>query len=502
MTSKLLSDFVSPMAGMGFHPDNHGFTGTWPLSRWGAAQQQYAAAYHLVSGNALKATDKRTKLPLYPLGINLWDFIAEIHATMVVGEGADCPPQTNFVGDTIRAKKRAARYARMIDRTWGTSDPALFWTIFYNTQVYGGYGMMVRMQRVGNHPLKYEAISPFNFYPVLDSNYNIVEFFIHRRITHSEAKWHYGVAIEPDEEVWYVEYWNPERYDVKINNYRAKYRDGTPMVGDNPFKVAPAVYVPHQRKTSEWGASQILGIKQMVLEFNARLADVSDGVRDSMDTPYWAYNVQRPKQVHIGRVPVWVMGEGYDARTKPEVNVLSTSRNIRDGSDFVNMLWDMILHTNSVPPVALGVDEGSQRSGTTLRARFWALEAHASVERLFAESQLSRLARITIAGMHALGEAPSDGGDMEIEQVWKDMLPQDRLELVNEMVQRKAAGLISSRRAIQQFGDVPDVDGELEEIRAEQEEAMQRQMKLREKAGEQQEEKDSGEKKKQEDKDD
>jgi len=338
-------DFTTPafVPGVGFHPDMYGYKGVWPTGRWGIAQRQYSAAYHLASGRALEKKDKREDMAIYPLQINLWDFIAEVHATMIVGEGANSPPQTNYIGEGVWEKSRAKRYSQMIKDTWSASDDSMFWTIFYNTQVFGGYGVIVRLTPERHHPLRYEAISPFSFYPIMDSNYNIIEFFIHRRITHSEARWNYGVTIKPDEEVYYTEHWNPEKYDVRINGQRAHYKNGDPMVGSNPFGVAPAVYIPHIRKTSEWGDSQILGVKQMVLDFNARIADVSDAVRDGMLARYWGYNLETPRRIYVGRTPIYSFGNSSDSRTQPQINAITGSHAIKEGADYANMLWDLIL---------------------------------------------------------------------------------------------------------------------------------------------------------------
>jgi len=462
------SDFSSsPLSA--FNPNDFGFAGPWPTERWGVAQLQYAKAQMLISGMALKAKDPRTRDPLYPLEIDLYDFVCETHATMVVGDGGNMPPITLFTGATKRAQKRAIKFTEYIAEAWRNSDPSLMWTLFYNTNVYGGYGLMARIQKGrGGIPIMYEPIPPMEFYPILDSRNNVIEFFIHRRITHSEARWIYGVTI-PDHEVpYYTEYWNPRRYEVRINNRTAYYSDGNKMKGENIFGVAPAVYIPHLRKSSEWGQSQLLGIDALIKEFNARVADVSDSVRDGATFEAWGYNVAAPEQIYFGRRKVYALGENLDSRRAPHIETMSSGSTIKDGAAFADWMWDMILYLSRIPLVALGVDEGSQRSSMTLRSRFWPLVAHSTVERTYAERGLNELARITILGLHALGIASSNGNDTSISQTWPDMLPQDRLELLNEMVQRRSAGLISQLRAMQQFGDIPDPIEEQEIIRAEE----------------------------------
>lgn len=65
---------------------------------------------------------------------------------------------------------------------------------------------------------------------------------------------------------------------------------------------------------------------------------------------------------------------------------------------------------------------------------------------------------------------------MIASQEWPEMLPQDRLELVNEMVQRRSASLVSLRTAVKSFGDYEDLDEELEAIKEEQQEAREAMM--------------------------
>ena len=462
----------SDMPWFAFEPETFGFPGAYPVERWSAAQLQYARAEMLVSGTALDKRDERQDLPLYPEKVNLWDFVCEVHATMLCGESGKTPQTLFTTSSGQRARTRAAKYTALLDSIVNKSDPALFWTIFYNANAYGGYGMIVRYNPGGEFPIIYEGVHPMSLYPVFDSQYRVIECFIHRIITHSEARWVYGIEIPDNEIPHYVEYWNPDEYQVKISQRVAKYKDGTQMQGDNPFKVAPVVYIPHLRKRSEWGVSQILGVGPLGLDFNARLADVSDAVRDMAQAQYWGFNVNQPREMRLGRTVIWNVGDGYDPRAVPTITALQAPANVKDGKTAAEWLWNLVLHLSHIPGVALGMDEGSQRSGETLRARFWSLVAHCMVERLFADSGLNQLAGIAVAGAQAIGLV-SDGGldDLRREQVWPDMLPQERLELVNEMVTRRSAGLIGQRSAIEKFGDVRDVEQEMSDIQAEKQAA-------------------------------
>jgi hypothetical protein len=68
---------------------------------------------------------------------------------------------------------------------------------------------------------------------------------------------------------------------------------------------------------------------------------------------------------------------------------------------------------------------------------------------------------------------------MEVNQEWPEMLPQERLELVNEMVTRMSAGLVSQRTALRKFSDYDDLEEELALIKQEREDKQKEQMEMR-----------------------
>lgn len=457
---------------MVFNPELYGFKGVYPMEEWAQMQGQYQAAWSLVSGEELKASESSTGAELYPLRVNLWDFVATIHATMMVGIEGKLPPRTIFSGEGAHGKSRSERYTRAIKKVWASSNGSLFWTAFFNSQVYGGYPLVARQARYGTCPLIIEGVAPQHFFPLFDTNGDVVEFFIYRRIPNRIARFRYGVDVDSNDRAFYIEYWGPDRYRVQINEKLARYtygqRQGEYMEGENFYGMAPAVYVPHLRKTRMFGDSQIIPLRRPVLEFNARLADVSTAVRDAMRMRYWSRNVSGNVSVlKLGPIDVYNVGRSFESRAQPEIFALETPGAIKEASAFVDFMWDLILFLSDVPPIALGVDEGSQRSGMTLRVRFWSLESHCNVERMNAEVQINRLARIVIHGLRALGaeDVTSNGDDLDVQQEWPEMLPQDRAELVNELVQRKASGLVSLRTALRRFDDYDDLEEEIELIR-------------------------------------
>ena len=467
-TYSSISNFLTPKQ---FTPELYGYRGTWPITEWHAQTSLYFDYFSMVSGTILDTTETMSGNLIYPVKANVWDFIASIHAYMSMGEDKNQQPRTTFVGEGAWDRVRADRYNRFVAKSWANSSVDLF-SLFWNINAYGAYAMVVRYDLKRKFPIFYEPIPAGNFFPVLDSGGKIIEFFIFRAISHSEARWRYGVTIDASSQPYYIEYWNPEEYEVRINGYMAHTGDaGERLIqGRNIFGIAPAVYIPHLRKQNKYGDSQLQGTKEQGLEFNSRLADVSDGVREQMKTSFVGTNIKTPKAYRVGDQTIWNIGDSMDLRESASIQALSNSTGIKDSNAFVDSLWSMLTTFAYIPPIAMGVDEGSQRSSLTLRTRFWLLESHCGVERHNLSEQLIRLAHMTIIGLSQMGypDVTTNGLSLEATVQWPEMLPEDRAELLNEMIQRYAAGIISRRRAISKFGDVEDVEAEAAEIDADE----------------------------------
>ncbi len=451
-----------------FNPEIYGFdTIPYPVAEWGQRGELHDLYNKMITGELLDERDKRDNSPLYPLKINVWDFICTLHAYMSTGVEDNAKPSITFQsGQSAHKKSRAPRYTEWV--TLALNNSAIDWfSLFYGMNVYGAIALVMRYdQNSKTAPVWFEMVGAPNFYPVLDSAGRVIAFFIARQISNAEAKFRYGVTVDSSKIPTYIEYWDPTRYEVRINDMPAYYQDGQTLIkGSNPFGFAPAVYIPHLRKRSLYGDSQLWRTDEIVKEFNARIADVSDSVSDDSDTSFWGYNIDDARVKKIAGKNVVSLGRYLDGKLSPTIEQFSSSHAIRDGSAFVDNLWNLVLQMNDIPQIALGVDEGSQRSSLTLRARFWMLESHCHVERNNASEQLIRLAHMIVRAMAVLGyPAPNGGEDMAVTVTWPRMLPQDRVELVNELVQRRAAQLISRKKAIELFGDVEDIVEELREI--------------------------------------
>ena len=112
----------------------------------------------------------------------------------------------------------------------------------------------------------------------------------------------------------------------------------------------------------------------------------------------------------------------------------------------------------AIPPVAVGEDEGSQRSSLTLTTRMFPMKSHVLTERWLWTSPMVDLNRMALqmAMIKRVGELDGlDVARVTITPNWAPMLPRDRAELVNELVQRAGVGHIAPEDALERYEDIP-----------------------------------------------
>lgn len=125
----------------------------------------------------------------------------------------------------------------------------------------------------------------------------------------------------------------------------------------------------------------------------------------------------------------------------------------------------------AVPPVAVGEDEGSQRSSLTLITRMFPIKSHIATERWLWTNGMHQLGRMALqmARIKQIGDLKGlDVRAIAVTSKWAPMLPRDRAELVNEMVQRQGVGHIHPKQALEQYEDIPisEIEDAYQEIMA------------------------------------
>ena len=280
-----------------------------------------------------------------------------------------------------------------------------------------------------------------------------------------------------------VEHWTRDGYRVTIEGQTAKVKVGDvtfDLEGPNPYEQVPFVYIPHERAGGMQGLSIVDTLKQTAKEYNARMADAGDAVREETRLRPVITNVGqgvRTREIAPG-VRAFDLGMSPPGGDKPSMGLLETPKISQQMNSFNESLLNQMRRDAFVPAVADGEDEGSQRSALTLAFRMWPLTSHIRAERHYWTEGLNILAELVLTVLAVKNPTRTnskniDEGIKKIglrhlghikRQEWAPILPRDRAELVNELVMRAGAGHISLEEALAQYGDIENIQKELERI--------------------------------------
>jgi hypothetical protein len=128
----------------------------------------------------------------------------------------------------------------------------------------------------------------------------------------------------------------------------------------------------------------------------------------------------------------------------------------------------MIQHESDTPGVSWGQDEGSQRSSATLEVRFWPFLNHMRSERVMWSQGLKIVNKMLLRMMVTDGLMGKEVMTMKPGIDWAEILPRERADKVQEIIQRRSAKIISRRNALLQLSRGEDIDEEIKEIEAEE----------------------------------
>jgi hypothetical protein len=429
------------------------------------------------------------KVDLYPLKINPLIGTVAKHAYTLFGEVEDdgrplVLPKLIPVDDN---QKDLADYAeeQLNHVWWENNGRSLMIENGILSQIYGGcvfkatYVPWESTQYGGwrNVPIRIELINPKFFLgtPDASDDYRLAEAWIIKPIGEIEAK-KWGYTPEYDEDVFWIERITPETMRTQINDMVVRKQVGDTehvLDGENPFGFVPAIYIPHIRQGSFYGVNAFDHLKGLVKEMNLRFGDYGDAVSDDAHSWIAMRNVSgspQVKSVAKGLPVIDLQGTAGITGNEPEPDMfeIRKQRASTTMKDLVVEIYQQYRRDASIPAVADGEDEGSQRSGMTLAMRFWPLGSHVSTERYFWTSGMDVFQPMLLKMMavKGIGKMTLEHTAMRIKQKWAPLLPRDREALVQEWVQRASANLGSIEHLLELTGDVEDVDEEKEKILA------------------------------------
>lgn len=454
----------------------------YPNATWDEQQAIYERANDYFYGTVLtqraqKATKSGDHPLLYPLKINLCQPVAFLLAASLLGEYDDnhvlrwsvVPQKDN---ESQKAKAKAAE--EIINDLFEQNDrDGLMITAASTSQIYGGSVLRARFDP-SNHPeLVIEAIPVEEFRPVWDSanRHRILEYFYTKIINRREAELKYGVNLDKSNDkdtVIYQEHWTEQRYEITIDGKPAKApfdRDIT-LVGDNPYvdpftkrQILPVEYFPTWIPSagSFYGVCPIASVYGVQDEINTRLADMGDAVAQSAHRQMWVRGwTNAPRVLSLDPNNIMNLGLGVPNHASPELNALDPPVLPAGTAEFIETLMDMFRLLTFTPKVAYGIDEGSQRSAMTLVTRMHQLIAKTRVTRTFWMSSFQAFIRKLLVVALSKNLVPNLTADhllLPAMTQFAPILPKDKEQTVNEIVQLASANFMTPEWAFELYGE-------------------------------------------------
>ena len=329
-------------------------------------------------------------------------------------------------------------------------------------------------------PIEIQNVMPDFFLPVYEAqNYwDLLEAFVVYRISGQVSHDLYGTDPSTSQGwVTYVEHWTRDNYSIMIDgkSITGTNEDGSPNEPKNPFGFVPFVYIPHQREGNFYGSSMVEDIRGLTREFNARLADTGDAVKNSVHRRRYGTDLRAnpvPKQIDPNTFITYLGVTDPSTRAKPEITVEDPPALPDSMSNFSDKIWTQLLRQSALSDMNFGEDEGSQRSALTLAFRMWPSTSHARAERVHWTDGLNTIAKMILKMCVVKREyvkkyvnIPDDFAErLQFSQDYLPMIPRDREQMVNEVVIRFQSGLLTPERALEMLGDTPYVMEEVQKL--------------------------------------
>lgn len=461
----------------------------FPYDEYNRNLTHYTELERWHSGDALDETVERQgkEVELYPVKINPLPRSIEQHTYFLFGQVKqdDRPlvyPKINPLEYSNQEQvKDAKKLEDILYRIWSESNGrAIQWTNGAISQLYGGcvfrlvYDPFDPLRTI---PIRIESIHPKSCVIIPDGTdlWRVREAWIVRAINHSEAQDH-GVDISISEQPWMVEHFTKSFYECSINGQPAKrFVNGEwqELSGPNYWGFVPIVYIPHIRVYGFYGETFVDNVIGIIKELNLRLADFGDAVTRDAHTYLGMRNVNGAPTiqqiapglyaVNLHSSPMITGGEA-----EPDLFTLGSATASEPMENLVDLLWKIYRRLASIPAVADGEDEGSQRSAATLVTRMLALISHTDIERIFWSTGLNLLARMMIKMLMLIPditrnvEVSPDFLVYPVRHEWAPVLPRDREVVVQEVVALMAAHLGSIERLLDLLGvDNPSEERDL-----------------------------------------
>lgn len=428
-----------------------------------------------------------------PLGINYFKSICDKHTAYLWGQYSDnvtsyrVKPRHSTLPEDNTSKKIQFYLQDMLEQNDANS---LLWEAGLNGSVYGDSVLRLRWDPIERR-VAIESLLPEWFHCRWDvANMNtLTEVIVSFPIDRLDAKERYNVTgneaidynmVNPEYLPGfgiYWEHWTPVSYRIWIDDYLVEELPNPFMRYDDDGNVYPGIipfiHVPNMRLGGEfYGFSDAENILSLQDEINRRMADMGDVVNNHAH-PIVLLNKFNGQQrdLPIGPDAIWDLGR------EGEADYLQWAGTPPAVMEYIDLCKQMMYDTANMPEVAFGRGirgGGSGKAGTSsglaLTLAMMPVVERAMQKRIGWARALRRLADITTF-IHAVKDpatlpfAYSDFRDYEVRPIFADVLPRDRLQLVNEVVARTNSMLESIPSALEDLGE-EDVLEEYKRIKA------------------------------------
>lgn len=346
-----------------------------------------------------------------------------------------------------------------------------------------------------------ESIQPEHFYPIwnpLNSEelYAVkIKFHVSRAV--AIAKYNLSereVDKFTKDQIPVEEYWDTAGYYIILGKENpddegvvAKWPDGKPMKGPNPWVhpirktgIIPIHYIPRIRSGGFLGESLAYPLEGIQEELNKTLADYGDALTGGSHPSFGISDYTGPgsKQstIPIPRSGALNLGMTSPGGTAPKIHEFPLPQVPPQSGEFVERLLSLSEAVAGLTPAARGVNEGRD-SGLALSLQMlptinlveWS-RAHLS-QAIAGTGGINDTILTILWDKRSLSNMPGLGDSPVIFRLpqsidFRPVVPRDRLEIINEVVQLATAEVVSPIELLKRLGDIEDQDEELENIKA------------------------------------
>ena len=443
-----------------------------------------------------------TYMRMFPMGINLAGLGIDLHTDLARGtlnHDERLVASSKVIRDEENPDEAEHLEAIINDGVWIPSHGGpLQYEALRSGNIYGAFGIQLMWEPWDPdlpHGLSVRLIKdPSEMHVVVDyrNPWRPLEVYIGYEISPEVAKAKYGITPENDTKpVLYLEHWTRKKWKVMVDGVvpKMKWPDGEmKMEMDNPWGFIPVYYVPHDRKIDFYGSGHIEDTEDIILEFNARAANISDLVHATRPGKLYATDISTsPSTVLIrderGKVEGKLTNLG-NTRPSPNANAPkifpTPTENISDSLlGYPTTLFEYWMIMARVSPATFGLDDSQSGriTGTAVANRMWTSVSHAITERMYFTEALCQIAGDIIRMLREREKAKAYEGKSltapnlqdvkgfpQIKQEWSPMLLMDRTVEHEMQIEALREGGMSWERYLN-TQSIEDVPGEIDMIK-------------------------------------